>query len=103
MAQMKIEAKEIKWMEIGEKPPTLYCNQFRLVLSQFDVAIDFGEASFDKIKPNGQGHQALPVEVKAHVVMSIQHAKSLLIGLSQQIAKYESDFGEVPLQPKEPK
>lgn len=60
-------------------------------LSVSDVALSFCyKRSLPPIKPE---------DVVAEVVMSPQHAKSLMIVLQQNIADYERIFGTINLEP----
>ena len=79
--------------------PTFYCNQTRLAMSQWDVTIDIGQADFFKMTRE-EGSANLPVEFKARIVMSLQHAKAFALALMQNIQKYENDFGPLATQPK---
>lgn len=79
--------------------PTFYCNQARLALSQFDVTIDVGQANFLKMT-QAEGSIILPVDFKARIIMSLQHAKAIAQLIMLNIEKYENDFAPLALLPK---
>jgi hypothetical protein len=82
--------------------PTIYCNQVRVSMSGVDCTIDVGRADFTKITHSESGAPIIPVDFKAHIVMSPQETKMLTMMLVQTIQTYERDFGEIKLQPKSP-
>ncbi|MCX5807165.1 MAG: DUF3467 domain-containing protein [Proteobacteria bacterium] len=99
------QLSEITTIDVEKKDaiPTIYCNQIRVVMSQWDMTIEVGEANFSKMTEGENGKKNLPVEFKARIVMSPQHGKAVAQVLMDQIKKYEDDFGELKILLKQPK
>jgi hypothetical protein len=98
---MQLQGWTITEAEKADAIPTIYCNNIRMIMSGIDVMIDVGQAQFNKATPGKDGNPGiLPVEFKARIVMSPQQAKILAVTLTQNIQKYEADFGEIVVQPK---
>ena len=80
---------------------TLYTNAYRIHTSAEEVIIDLG---FNMPNPNPQGGQAqLLFKVTDRAVMSYTNAKRLAMSLSQLVKRYEQQFGEIPMQPGQPR
>lgn len=58
-----------------------------------------GQANFVKMRQE-EGSTILPVDFKARIIVSLQHAKALAVLLMQTVDKYENDFAPLVFQPK---
>lgn len=72
-----------------------YANLTGMEISPYDFKFGFGRINNDNSTSN------LKDAIDVEVMMSPQHAKSLLMMLSQNIAKYEDTFGTINITPKE--
>lgn len=72
---------------------TVYANNTAAVSNFFDLSLIFGEVA-------GVDGDTMNVEQKVKVAMAVPHAKLLLLLLWQQIASYETTFGEIKLPPE---
>src|SRR5947207_2890036 len=80
---------------------TIYSNAYRIHTASEEVVIDLG---FNMPNPNQQGGQAqLLFKVTDRVIMSYPNAKRLAMSLSQLVKRYEQQFGEIPMQPGQPR
>jgi len=79
-------------LEIPADLPATYSNFAILTHSAWEVFLDFAQ-----ILPN------LPkARVRARIVLTPANAKMLLKALEENIARYEEQFGEIPLPPRPP-
>ena len=83
----------------GQEPTVIYCNQVRISTSVWDVVIDIGQAATTEMHQGAGGQMVIPVDYKARVMMSPQHAKALNQLLAQNLQQYESLFGEINITP----
>lgn len=75
---------------------TFYTNFAQLRTSFFDTTIRFFRVSeVREVEDAGKTKVEPVVEEVARVQMSPQHAKALLLALSDNITKYESKHGEI--------
>jgi hypothetical protein len=81
-------------VELGQQEAEgIYSNLVFIAHSQSEVILDFARAL-----------PGLPkAKVYARVILSPQHAKSLLMALDQNLKNYENQFGAIKLQGGEPK
>ena len=74
-------------MELGEKEAEgIYSNVVFIAHSPSEVILDFARALPGVTKSR----------VYARIIMTPQHAKSLLMALGQNLAKYEETHGAIP-------
>ena len=74
--------------------PSIYVNNATVSVTNWDFTFAFGELL-------GTDDQKKPLtRLLASVRMSPQHAKALSSILSENISKYEDNFGEIRWQPK---
>jgi len=76
----------------------LYANNTNLMMSNWDLMMDFG-----MLQPEMPGIDKGKISVLVHtrVIMSPQHAKKFLIKALDLIKSYEKDFGEIHADPQE--
>ncbi len=80
--------------EVGEKEAEgIYSNLCVISHSSSEVILDFARALPGITK----------TRVYARIIMTPQHAKSLLSALSTNLAKYEEQFGAIPVPGGDPK
>ena len=72
--------------------PRVYTNQVGVNLSAYDLALIF----FNKRNTDPSMN---PEDVVAEVVMSPQHAKTLMLVLQQNVVDYERIFGTINIEP----
>ena len=90
--QVLLDERELK---------TTYSNAYRIHQSMEEVVLDLG---FNMPNPNPQGGQAqLLFKVTDRAIMSYTNAKRLAMSLSQLVKRYEQQFGEIPMQPGQPR
>ncbi len=77
-------------VELGEKEAEgIYSNLALITHSPAEFVIDF-----TRMLPG-----VPKTKVYARIIMTPQHAKSLLLALQENVGKYESQFGEIKLYP----
>lgn len=77
-------------VELGEKEAEgIYSNLALITHSPAEFVIDF-----TRMLPG-----VPKTKVYARIIMTPQHAKSLLLALQENVGKYESQFGEIRLFP----
>ena len=81
---------------------TVFSNAYRIHTTAEEVVVDFG---FNMANPNpqAQGQQQLLFKVTERVIMSYPSVKRLTMSLQQLIKRYEQQFGEIPMQPGQPR
>jgi hypothetical protein len=85
----------------SEQPLLIYCNHALVAMTVWDITIDIGQAQLREVREREDGQTVIPVDFKARIVMSPQHAKAFSQALAQNLRQYENDFGEIKLQPKQ--
>jgi hypothetical protein len=92
--QVLLDERELK---------SMYANAYRIHTTVEEVIIDLG---FNMPNPNPQaGPQAqqLLFKVTDRVIVNYTNAKRLAISLTQLVKRFEQQFGEIPLQPGQPR
>jgi hypothetical protein len=80
---------------------TNFTNAYRIHTTAEEVVLDFG---FNMANPNPQtGAQQLLFRVTDRIIMSYPNAKRLAASLGQLVRSYEQRFGEIPMQPAQPR
>ena len=81
---------------------TTYSNAYRIHTAPEEVVIDLG---FNMANPNQQqgGQPQLLFKVTDRIVMTYVNAKRLAMSLGQLVKRYEQQFGELPMQPGQPR
>ncbi len=81
---------------------TIFSNAYRIHTTAEEVVVDFG---FNMANPNPQGgqQQQLLFKVTERVIMSYPSVKRLTLSLQQLVRRYEQQFGEIPMQPGQPR
>jgi hypothetical protein len=92
--QVMLDEREMK---------TVYANAYRIHTAPEEVVIDLG---FNMHNPNtqpGQPNQQMLFRVSDRVIMGYANAKRLAMSLQQLVKRFEQQFGEIPLQPNQPR
>jgi hypothetical protein len=81
---------------------TTYTNAYRIHTAAEEVVIDLG---FNMPNPNQQPgqQQQLLFKVTDRIIMSYANAKRLTMSLGQLVKRYEQQFGELPMNPGQPR
>ncbi len=80
---------------------TTFANAYRIHTTAEEVVLDLG---FNMPNPNpAGGGQSLLFKVNERVVMSYANTKRLAMSLGQLVKRYEQQFGELQIQPGQPK
>lgn len=74
--------------------PLYYSNIVGIEASVFDILLNFG------LKKDRSTTDIKKEDIDISIVMSPQHAKALLVALSENINKYEVTFGEIIIERK---
>jgi hypothetical protein len=91
------------------EPPTNYVNGMAITVSPWDFCLLFirglpnqplSETEVEVVE--GQRRGALDTEIVQRIVMSPEHAKSMVARLQENVALYEHEFGEIPTIPTAP-
>ena len=77
----------------------VYSNAITISISNVDFAFDIGYFSSKNAIVQGT-EVTIPIDIKSRVIMSPQHAKIFSDLLMTNIHQYESDFGEIQIEPK---
>ena len=80
----------------------VYANAYRIHTAAEEVVLDLG-FNMPNPNPQQQGQQQLLFKVTDRVIMSYSNAKRLAMSLQQLVKRYEQQFGELPLQPGQPR
>lgn len=90
MAQLQQPAPRRLNLEIPADLPATYANFAIITHSPWEVFLDFAQ-----ILPN------LPkARVRARLVLTPTNAKMLLVALQENLARYETEHGEITLPPR---
>lgn len=82
----------------GVSGPTLYANNAQILLSTWDVTIEFSQLVLSVPEQENQP-PSVSVGPSQRVIMSPQHAKAFSVILQQNVRQWEQQFGEIQLPP----
>jgi hypothetical protein len=91
------------------EPPTNYVNGVAITVSPWDFCLLFirglpnqplSEVEVEVVEGRRRG--PLDAEIVQRIVMSPEHAKSMVARLQENIELYEEEFGEIPTIPVTP-
>ena len=71
---------------------SVYANSVQIAMSNWDMRFEFGEMETTA----GEG---ITIQPKVTVTMSPQHAKAFAAILCRNITQYETNFGEIRIEP----
>lgn len=97
------EQQQIQVMLDEREMRTTYSNAYRIHTAADEVIVDIG---FNMPNPNaqpGQPSQQMLFKVSDRVIMSYSNAKRLSASLQQLVKRFEQQFGEIPVQPGQPR
>ena len=86
-------ADVIKIKDESKEIPRYYSNVFELTIGPYDFTFTFGYKTPEQAKA-----QKTEFDNLAYVSMSPTQAKTAVVVLKEMLAKYEKDFGQIPLE-----
>ena len=75
--------------------PCYYTNVFELTIGPYDFTFSFGYKNPEQAKAQKEPPE---FDTIAYVSMSPTQAKTAVTILQEMVAKYEKDFGEIPME-----
>jgi hypothetical protein len=89
----------IKFTEQKKEVPSLYSNVVGVTVGPYDFVFSWGYKSPEQAQQSAKD-AADNWSTLAYVAISPSQAKTVLVLLKEMVDKYESDFGEIPMEDK---